>query len=120
MSVIRWTARIMGLLIIGFVLVLAIGEGRELDVTALNGTEVTMFLAWLIALIGMAVLWKWEGVGGLLTLSGMVAFYGLNFAASGRFPGGPVFPLCFVPGVLALICWCRDRRLHNDEHSQTM
>ncbi len=117
MSVIRWTARIIGLLIIGFVFVLAIGEGRELDVTALNGTEVAMFLAWLIALIGMAVLWKWEGVGGLLTLSGMAVFYGLNFAASGRFPGGPVFPLCFVPGVLASICWWSDRRLRHAEYT---
>ncbi|TWU11612.1 hypothetical protein CA54_04200 [Symmachiella macrocystis] len=110
----------MGLLIIAFVVVLAVGEGRDLDVTALGGIEGTMFLAWLMALIGMAVLWKWEGAGGILTLSGMAAFYVLNFAASGRFPGGPVFPACFLPGVLALICWWRDRRLHNDEHSRAM
>lgn len=108
MAACRWIARILGLLLIVFMVVLAIGQ--NFDVMGLNGIEFTMSLALLAALIGMAVLWKWDGVGGLLTIGGMVAFYGLNFAASDRFPGGRVFPLCFVPGVLALACWRHNRR----------
>ena len=103
MIVARWIARIVGLFIVGLVLLLAIGEG--FNPMKLTGTELAMSSCLFVALIGMAVLWKWEGIGGALVVGGMMAFYGLNFAASGRFPGGWVFPLCFLPGILALVCW---------------
>jgi hypothetical protein len=31
--------------------------------------------------------------------------YAWNFAEAGNFPGGWVFPLCFVPGVLNMLAW---------------
>jgi len=53
----------------------------------------------------MVVLWKWEGVGEALVVVGMLAIYGLNFADSGRFPGGWVFTLCYLPGILEIAFW---------------
>ena len=61
--------------------------------------------AFLVALTGMLVLWRWELVGGVMVVAGMVGFYAINFAATGRSPGGWVFPICFVPGILALASW---------------
>lgn len=97
----RWIARILGLLIVGLVVVIMIGEG--FNPTKLSGGELVMSAAFLTALTGMVVLWRWEGIGGALVIGGMLAFYGLNFAASGRLPGGWVFPLCYLPGIFALL-----------------
>ena len=101
-SLFRWTARIVGLLLVGVLSLFAVGEG--FDPMQFKGVELGMMVALLMALMGMVVLWWREGIGGAISLAGMIAFYGLNFAASGKLPGGPVFPFCFLPGVLALVC----------------
>ncbi|MCA9075160.1 MAG: hypothetical protein KDA93_09010 [Planctomycetaceae bacterium] len=101
-TLIRWAARALGMLIVGMVVVMAVGQG--VDPTKFNGIELGMLISLLAALVGMVALWWREGIGGAISLAGMIAFNGLNFAASGKFPGGPVFPVCFLPGVLSLIC----------------
>jgi len=106
-TVVRWIARIMGLLIVGLFLLFMMGEG--LNPLRLNGIELPMSGALFLALAGMLLLWWWELLGGVMAVAGMIAFYSINFVASGRLPGGPVFPLCFVPGVLGLVCWWHER-----------
>lgn len=98
----RWTARIVGLLVVGLLMLFAVGEG--FNPAMFTGFELGMLAALLMALAGMVLLWWREGIGGALTLGGMIAFFGLNLAATGKFPGGPVFPVCFLPGVLAVVC----------------
>ena len=104
----RWTARLLGTFLAGLAALLMVGE--RLNPIRMAGFELAMSVAFLTALVGLVVLWKWEGIGGVLVVAGMLAFYGLNLAASGRLPGGWVFPLCFVPGVLSLACWWQDRQ----------
>ena len=111
MIIVRWTARILGLLIVGIFLLFMIGEG--FNPLRWKGTEIAQHAALLIALIGMLLLWRWELWGGVMVVAGMIAFDSINLAASGRLPGGPVFPLCFVPGVLALVCWWQERQHAN-------
>jgi len=103
----RWTARILGTLLFGLLLLFLIGEGMPpIDFSATGAMSIVLLTAWL----GLAVLWRWEGIGGLMVVGGMVAFYALNFAGSGRFPSGWVFPLLSLPGILALFCrWQRPR-----------
>jgi len=48
-------------------------------------------------------------LGGVSSLMGISAFYLTNYAVSGRFPGGWVFPMFFVPGILILLSWALDR-----------
>jgi len=98
----RWVARIVGLSLVGFVSVFAVAH--RLDPTTLTGTELAMMGAWLVALIGMLALWCWEFLGGALVVAAVAAFYLINFVASGRLPGGPIFALHFLPGLLALAC----------------
>jgi hypothetical protein len=43
------------------------------------------------------------------SLVGIAGFYALNYAESGAFPSGWAFPLCFVPGVLAVVAWLMRR-----------
>ncbi|MGE3317416.1 MAG: hypothetical protein AB7O26_20055, partial [Planctomycetaceae bacterium] len=110
---IRWTARITGFLIVGVFLLFLIGEG--FDPRKLTGAEIPQHAALLVALFGMLLLWKWELLGGALSIAGMIAFYAINFAASGRLPGGPVFPLCFLPGMLILASALIEHRRTNQE-----
>lgn len=61
--------------------------------------------AWVLGLTlaGLLIMWWKDLLGGVLTLCGLALFYGLNFVQSGQLPGGWVFPLSFLPGLLAVI-----------------
>jgi len=112
----RWGARILGALLVGLSLLFWIGEGLP-PLSSLGLHVSLMFLAELLCLTGFVVLWLWELPGGLVALLGITAFYGLNYAASGRFPGGWVFPLFFVPGILAVVAGLLARLAKRDaEH----
>jgi len=89
------------------VLLFIVGEGfQPRQLTPSTGL---MFVAIFTSVIGMLVLWRSRLIGGLIVTGGMAAFYFTNFAISGQFLGGWVFPLCFVPGVLALTSWAVSR-----------
>jgi hypothetical protein len=107
----RWGARIVGALLVGLMLLFLVGEGVP-RLSSLGLNLGPMFLAELLCLTGFVVLWRWELPGGVLALLGITAFYGLNYAASGRFPGGWVFPLFFVPGILAFTAGLLARLCH--------
>jgi hypothetical protein len=61
--------------------------------------------AWalLLMLFGFLVAWRNDLAGGAMSVLGAAAFYLLNYEKAGNFPGGWVFPVCFVPGVLAIM-----------------
>jgi hypothetical protein len=56
--------------------------------------------------VGLVVAWKWEGVGGLLTLGGLALFAVVNHGI--RFD--VVFGSMLAVGLLYLLCgWLRSR-----------
>jgi hypothetical protein len=114
-AVLRWTARIVGTLLVGLVLLFALGEGvRIQDFNAVTGSMAVVFL---VALAGMVVLWRWELVGGVMVLIGMGGFYAINFMSSVDLPGGWVLPVCFLPGLLALVSWAvSEKRVATTDH----
>jgi hypothetical protein len=114
MIAVRWIGRILGVLLVGLVLLFMIGEG--FNPLRLNSLEIPLASALFIALAGMLLVWRRELLGGTMVVAGMLAFYSINFAASGRLPGGSVFPLCFVPGILALVCWWKGRTNRSASH----
>ncbi len=103
----EWAARVLGLMLAGFVLLFLVGNG--FDPHLLTSSTGPMFVALVTTVIGMIVLLRSRLVGGLMVVGGMAAFYLVEFAISGSLPGGWVFPLCFVPGVLALVSWTLSR-----------
>ncbi len=106
-AVFRWAARILGALLVGLALLLAVGEGvHPGDFDLRSGA---MMLAFLTGLAGMLVLWRWELLGGGVVLAGMAVFYAIDYASSRDLPGGWVFPLCFAPGLLAWAAWAVGR-----------
>jgi hypothetical protein len=101
MIAVRWISRILGLLLVVLCLVLMIGQ--QFNPLGLKGHEIAQAASLLVALVGMILLWRRQLLGGALVVAGMGLFYAINFAASGRLPTGYVFPLCFLPGILALV-----------------
>ena len=104
----RWLARITGLLILAIFVSFLIGEG--LDPSKLTPTESLLMIALFASIAGLAIGWHNEAAGGALNVGGILAFYAMHFAATGRVPGGPAFLLIAVPGVLLLVCWWRTTR----------
>ena len=105
----RWLARTLGGLMVAVLAVFAAGEG--LHPLLMSHTEMLMLVALFVALAGLVLGWRHEGLGGALSVAGMLAFYTLNYTASGKWPGGFVFPFLFVPGLLFLVCWWRSGRV---------
>ena len=91
-----WTARLLGLAIIGLVAMFAAGDFP--NPLVLPREEAAMVWALLVALTGMLVLWHRELIGGSMVLIGMTAFYLINFLSSGSMSAGYLFPLFFLPG----------------------
>jgi hypothetical protein len=108
-AAVRWAARLVASFLLGLMLLLLLGEGPP-PVWRLPPNVQLLFAAQVVTLVGLVVLWFWELPGGLLTLGGIIAFYAINYLESGRFPSGWVFPLFYVPGILAVISWMLSRR----------
>lgn len=102
-----WTARILGLMLAGLVLLFLIGNG--IAPSMLTPATAIMMIVFLASAIGMLVIWRSQLVGGLMVIGGMSMFYFTELATAGHFPGGWVLPLCFVPGALALVSWSINR-----------
>jgi hypothetical protein len=105
--VIRWTARVSAALLFGLVLLFMLGEGLPPLMRAPLAVRL-LFAAHLATLAGLLLLWRWELLGGILTIGGMLAFYAINYCDAGTFPSG-WFPLFYIPGVLSLISWSMTR-----------
>jgi hypothetical protein len=100
--VLRWTARAIGIGLLGLIAAFAIGEGPP---NPLRGTipERICYFAVLMMIIGQFMAWKWEGVGALLILGGYCLFAVVNHGASLNIVFGP----WLVTGLLYLACWWR-------------
>jgi hypothetical protein len=96
-----WAARIAGLLFALLFLAFLVGEGPppmwNLHFLGLAGIA-----------CGLIAAWKWEGVGGAITLAGC----GLLWLADRGFAAGAAAPLAVMPaatGLLHVVCWARLR-----------
>lgn len=91
----RYTARIGSIGSFAFIAAFALGNrGFPVSVEAL-------FFPFGV-LAGLALAWRWEGVGGAIAVASLVGFYLSEIAAAGRAPAGPYFLLVVAPGFLFL------------------
>lgn len=117
----RWIARITGILLVTFTLIIFIGEfieGQQRNpgsgLTSYTPIILILFVIWGIALAGLVLaLWK-EGLGGIVSLISYMLVYVLNLfnrEASMRANAITVFLIFCIPSVLYLVYW----KLNNDE-----
>ena len=101
LSILQWLARLCGLVLFLLVLVIAIGEGGPPNPLYQPMSVAIQLALMLIMTLGLILAWRWEVSGAVATLTALVAFNVVNFAASGRSAGG-AFPLFAIPPVLHL------------------
>lgn len=104
---IRWTARIWTIMTIAVVVLLSLGEG--VHPTGLAET-VGLLLYPVGICLGLVLAWWKEGVGGMITVASLLAFYILYATTTGRLPQGWAWLLLALPGFLFVWCWSRARR----------
>ena len=88
---IRWAARLLAVLLVGLVVVIFIGQGG-FNPLKLKGVEPIQMVFFWTACIGMVVAWRWQVIGGALSLGGMILFFAVEFATHGGLPGGLLLP----------------------------
>ena len=98
--VLRWIARMLSLASIGLLVAFATSGGDW--PTALEWALIACFPVGIVS--GMAIAWRFEISGGLVTLASLLAFYAIAIAAAGHAPGGPWFVAFAAPGLALLGC----------------
>ena len=80
------------------------GEGLNLFHLTLH--ELVLFLFFPLGVgLGMIIAWRWEGLGGGITVGSLAAFYLVHRLLSSGFPKGFGFVAMAFPGFLFLLCW---------------
>lgn len=97
-NILRWIARIIGTVLVGLTLILALGEGMPNLYTQPFVIQIG-FLAIALVLSGILLAWRWEFPGGILSLVGWFLFV---VAERVNWRHSPFFILLCVPGLLFL------------------
>ena len=108
LRVLRWSARVLSILAVGVVLLFAFGEG--LNLSRFTARELVLFLFFPFGVcLGMVLAWRWEGLGGGITVASLAAFYLAQRLMSSSFPRGFALVALAAPGFLFLLCrlWAR-------------
>jgi hypothetical protein len=103
LNLLHWTARVLSLAVVGFVLLFIIGEGG-FNLITMRARESVMMFFFLMTCVGLIVAWHSEAVGGVLAILSMTLFYVANWIFSGHFPRGWAFAAIVLPALLFLLC----------------
>ena len=109
--ILRWIARILSIISIGFVLLFLAGEVLPPHTEAVFKVRdvVAMVFFPIGVCIGLGLAWRRELQGGMIAIGSLAAFYLILFLFDGRFPRGPYFFLLASPGLLFLAVWGVER-----------
>jgi hypothetical protein len=97
---VRWLTRLLTVLVVGLVLMIFLGEG--FNPLNLKDVEVVQMIFFWTACIGMVLAWRWQVIGGAISLGAMILFITVEFVVTGRLPGG-FFYLMLLPGILFMV-----------------
>ena len=98
----RWTALVLGSLLVLMYLAFFLGEGPP-NILRLTPSEAASFLATLALILGLAAAWKWEGWGGLVSVCG----FALLVAIDRRHLEMWAFVVPAIGGGVHFLCWLR-------------
>ena len=117
----RWVARIWSAVVIGFILLMLVGYAWNwvttgtADPYAVEGyppIENLPPLFMFLSVIGLGIAWRWEGLGGVITIVFQLAtlLLLLIYWPITHDPR-PYFPLMMIaiPGILFIVCWWQSR-----------
>jgi len=110
-SIVRWTARVIGTLLVLFTIFIGVGEMLQSynkdgvsPFASFDILTIASFVFWVIGLAGLILaLWK-QGIGGFISLFGFIVFIFLV----GMIPESNfsyVLLIYLIPSVLYIYCW---------------
>ena len=112
----RWTARILSLATISLLFFFLIGEGFEFNKVGFKEWLGLLFFP-LGLVIGLLMSWKNEGLGAVVSLASLFAFYLVyGLLLSGRLWQGWAFIAFAIPGFLFFVYWLLLPRKFADFH----
>jgi hypothetical protein len=98
--VLRWVARITGLLLVGMVVLFVVGEGPP-NIFRQPPSVTVEFAGTGLMLAGFLAGWRWEAIGGITAVAGFAVFIATELIVNRHLPGGAIW-LFVVPGLLLL------------------
>lgn len=106
---IRWFTRVVGSLLVLFVLFMFIGYAIWPQGTGeVKLTAIPLFVGMGLMVGGIIAAWFREGLGGLLTVGGFILFLGVELVSGRGFDA--LFLVNFpIIGMLFLFCWWQSR-----------
>lgn len=109
-TTIRWIARISGSLILAFILffILAYLFGEDESGDGFRNTnEVLSFIFFPVStLVGLGLAYKWEGLGGIITIIGVIAL----FIVRPDLLNSILMAIPVIPGVLYSTYWIMKKK----------
>ena len=105
LAIMRWTARVIGCLVVLLVLAIAIGEGVPNPMRQPAVVNASL-AALIVMLIGQLLAWKHEGIGGALILLGFASFSIVNHGIELNAAFAPML----LTGLLYSVCAWSTRR----------
>jgi len=107
----RWIARILGVGLLAAVALLLAGQSTLLrgapSLHTMGPAGHALLLALAVALLGVLLAWRWEGVGGLLIVASILLFQSVDALAGGYWRASVLDPLFYLTGLLFLWDWGR-------------
>jgi hypothetical protein len=122
-AIIRWSARVLGVIIASFCLFMFIGQSLEEYPSSepLKPIAVIGLILMGIYVVAMFLALKWERLGSLLGMAGLGGFFVIMFLGlfRGNVSGGfstkgvlnPLLLAFWLPILLYLLCWGVEKRL---------
>ena len=98
---VRWTARLLAILLVGMVLAFLTGEGVAFG--RLTPVEWLGIAGLGMLCVGLLLGWKHEIAGGLLVVAAIALLTGIELAVNRQMLRGWVWPLLGLPGALYLV-----------------
>jgi uncharacterized membrane protein YkvI len=116
-NVIRWIARILGALLVLFVLLSAIGgiiDPPPQTTGNVTKQDIPLMIGMISMVVGIIVAWFREPIGGLLIIGGFIFFVIVELITSQNFDAWflVIFP---IVGLLHLFSWRQSRKLSSKE-----
>jgi hypothetical protein len=105
-------ARILSICSLAFLFLFLVGErGSQTGPWELTGSELLLFALFPVGLmVSLLLAWRWPRIGGLLAILCMLAFYGLHYAQTERWPQGTWFIVLASPALLFVLAGLLPRR----------
>jgi len=119
--IVRWIARIWGSLSLAFMLLFVgahligtiTGEGEPIGKFNSVSEMISFAFFPVSIIIGLGIAWKWEGLGGFITIVGIIGFHLIR--------PDLIFNLMIdglaIPGLFYILYWLLSKRLNNEKNT---